>query len=455
MYAIVDIETTGGYAANNDIIELAIVLHDGKEVKDRFVSLIRTERPIPRFIESLTGIQPAMLQNAPAFNELAPLVAGMLENRVFVAHHVNFDYSFIKFHLEAAGFAFDLRRLCTVRLAKKAFPGMPSYSLGNLCRALDIPIRDRHRAGGDADATALLFQRVMEKGGSSLVESFLRKKSREHYMPSHLDKQQVDQLPYTAGVYYFHDSKDKVIYVGKAINIKYRVLSHFTHNGAGRQRQEFLRNIHRISYQTCVSELSAFILESMEIRKYWPPYNRSQKRFNAVFGLYTYTDQNGYCRLVIDKKKRYTHPLYTFGLVNEGQRLLQQLIRRHKLCPRLCFVQTDDERCIGEEQGYCKGACRAKEKPALYNKRVAKAIASLNDSLPSFAILDGSSRPGFTHCILIERGSFYGMGEVPEEADKNDIKTLKEHLTAYPENEYVRGLIFSHAEKFPESIINF
>ena len=147
MYAIVDIETTGGYAANNDITELAIVLHDGQKIVDKYQSLIRTDREIPRYIQVLTGITPAMLRTAPRFSEIAPKVYELLKDKVFVAHNVNFDFSFIKHNLEACGFDLDVSKLCTVRLTRKVFPGLPSYSLGNLCRQLDVPITQRHRAG--------------------------------------------------------------------------------------------------------------------------------------------------------------------------------------------------------------------------------------------------------------------------------------------------------------------
>ena len=139
MYAIVDIETTGSYAANNGITELAIVLHDGKMITDRFETLINPLVPIPPYIQALTGIHPGMLKDAPVFSDVAAHVHGLLKDAIFVAHHVNFDYSFIKYQLECCGFELDTKKLCTVRLSRKVFPGLSGYSLGKLCRDLDIP----------------------------------------------------------------------------------------------------------------------------------------------------------------------------------------------------------------------------------------------------------------------------------------------------------------------------
>ncbi|MBL7696570.1 MAG: GIY-YIG nuclease family protein [Chitinophagaceae bacterium] len=432
MYAIVDIETTGGYAAANDITEIAIVLHDGQRVTEIFETLLRPTVSIPYFIQSLTGINHAMVETAPRFADLAPLIYEKLKGRVFVAHNVNFDYSFIKHHLSVSGFDLVAQKLCTVRLARKVFPMLPSYSLGNLCRHFNIEIQNRHRAGGDATATAKLFDHMLRNNGHEHIIQFLKKNSREQSLPPNLPKEQVEQLPYTPGVYYFHDNKGRVIYVGKARNIRYRVCSHFTHNGTGRQRQEFLRNIHSISYQNCGTELMAFILENIEIRKYWPVYNSSQKSFTPVFGLYSYEDQNGYHRLAIEKKKANLKAYYTFNTIHEGMQLLNRLSNKFSL-------STENNDTVDS-----------------YNARVFEAVDYLEQTLPTFAVMDeradvadGSS------CILIERGRFYGMGYIPSDATVYSYDELKTYLQPYPENDYIRGLVYQYVQKRPEKKLVF
>ncbi|WEK34155.1 MAG: exonuclease domain-containing protein [Candidatus Pseudobacter hemicellulosilyticus] len=449
MYAIVDIETTGGYAASNDITEVAIVLHDGERVVQRYETLVRPLRAIPYFIQRLTGITDDMVAGAPGFEEVAPVIYNLLRDVVFVAHNVNFDYSFLKHHLSAAGYELDTPKICTVRLTRKVFPGLASYSLGNLCRHFGIGIENRHRAGGDADATALLFQHLLDNNALEQLKLTPKKKSAEFSLPPHLPREQVDQLPYTPGVYYFHDQKGKVIYVGKAKNLKYRVRSHFTHNGAGRQRQDFLRTIFSISFETCGTELMAFILESIEIKRLWPAYNYSQKRAEASFGLYLYEDRSGYHRLVIDKKKKNLAPIYTFNLLVEGHRLMRILIREFRLCPRLCYMQTDNSTCQGVLDATCLGACEQKEAVNNYNDRVAEALSHLEGQLPSFALVDNGQQAEQQSCILIEKGRFYGMGYVPADASVYDLDALKTYLTRYPENDYIRGLVYQHAERYP------
>ena len=453
MYAIVDIETTGSYAANNGITELAIVLHDGNKITDRYETLINPLVPIPPYIQVLTGIHSGMLNDAPVFSEIAVHVYELLKNAVFVAHHVNFDYSFIKHQLESCGYELDTKKLCTVRLSRKVFPGLSGYSLGKLCRDLDIPILNRHRAGGDADATAILFEKILKNDSQGAVRQMLYGKSREQYLPPNLPSEQIASLPYTPGIYYFHDQRGKVIYVGKAKNLRSRVCSHFSNNSPGLRKQEFLRNIYSVSWQDCGTELMAFLYECVEIRRLWPLYNSSLKRFEQTYGLYMYEDQSGYMRLTIEKKKQHLTAYYSFNGLSEGWQLLRKLVRQFDLCPKLCFIERGNEKCSGLLDKSCHGACIHGEPAAEYNKRLLLALESLQNILPSFIIRDRGRDSSEESFILIEKGRFYGMGYLDREMQIQDLETLKESLTAYPENDYMRGLVYSFAEKWPEKSI--
>jgi len=449
MYAIVDIETTGGYAANNAITEVAIVLHDGNREVKRYETLVNPGRTIPRYVQALTGIDDALVEDAPYFDEIAPVIHEWLANAVFVAHNVNFDYSFLKHQLKACGLDLDCKKLCTVRLSRKVFPGAASFSLGNICRHLDIPIPNRHRAGGDVDATVLLFERILQAGGLDHMNSMLKGKSREQYLPVHLPAEQLARLPQSPGVYYFHDQKGKVIYVGKAKNLRHRVVSHFSNNKPGRQKQDFLRNIYSISHETTGTELMAFLLECVEIRRLWPAYNRSLKRFETTYGLYVYEDRNGYSRLILEKRKKQLQPIYTFCMLIEGQTLLRRLVREWSLCPKLCFIQTDHDLCEGRRENTCQGACEQLEPPEKYNERVTAAITALINGLPSFTLMDEGRHEEEKSCILIEQGRLYGMGYIPLDIQLSDPAELKNYLTPYPENDYMRGLIYQYAEQWP------
>ncbi|PUZ20692.1 DNA polymerase-3 subunit epsilon [Chitinophaga costaii] len=453
MYAIVDIETTGGHARANGITEIAIFVHDGHQVIERYETLVNPGKPIPYYIQSLTGITNEMVEDAPFFEEVAPRVYELLRNNIFIAHNVNFDYSFIHHHLQGCGYDLHSKKLCTVRMSRKVIPGLPSYSLGKLCRSLNISLHDRHRAAGDAEATVRLFERLLASDNQQHIPAMLKRGSKEHFLPPNLAPEYVTELPGRPGVYYFHDQKGKVLYVGKAKDLKKRVNSHFTGNNSSQKRQEFLRNIYSVSYETTGTELMACILESVEIKRLWPVYNQSQKRAELRYGFYTFEDQQGYLRLAIEKKRKYTQPLLSFDLLAQGQQWLRRLIREFHLCPKLCFLQTDHDPCTGLEDETCLGACEKKEAALTYNHRVLKAIQSLRAAQPSFIILGSGRNVTEQSAILMESGRFYGMGYVPIDAGISDPAALRDLLTPYPENEYIINLVKQYAENNMGSVI--
>jgi len=440
MYAIVDIETTGGYAAAHGITEIAVYIHDGNRVVKHFESLVNPHQNIPRYITALTGIDNDMVADAPSFEEIAPTLAELLSDQVFVAHNVNFDYSFIKHQLKFCGYDLTAKKLCTVRLGRKVFPGLPSYSLGNLCRSLQIDMTNRHRAGGDAKATVLLFEKYLANNGQLHIDQMLKRSSAEHWLPASLNKAAIEQLPARPGVYYFHNAKDKIIYVGKAINIKKRVSSHFTHNDPDRKRQNFLRHIHKITYRQCATELEAIVLESAEIKRLWPKYNYSQKQPAQKFGLYMFEDGRGYMRLAIDKKKKHLPPLYTFNLLHEGTTLLKKMAEEFELNEKLCFINkasfgTDDIAYI--------------DPPFIYNGKVRTALQALDEKLPTFAVIDEGLAENEKLCLLIERGSFWGMGYLPASTAILSAGYLKDLLQPYNDNDTIRNSIYTFVEQNP------
>ncbi|KAA8483846.1 DNA polymerase-3 subunit epsilon [Arcticibacter tournemirensis] len=452
MYAIVDIETTGGHASANGITDIAILLHDGKSVVHQYETLINPGISIPAYISALTGISDEMVKNAPSFREVAADIYHLIGDKVFVAHNVNFDYSFLKYHLSLAGFNLQCKKLCTVRLGRKIFPGFSSYSLGKLCSRLNIVLENRHRAGGDALATAKLFSMLLEKDEDGHILQLLGRSSAEQRLPPYLQKEDIDKLPLSPGVYYFKNQKGDVIYVGKAINLRKRVLSHFTGNNPGRQRQEFLKNIHSVSFTECGTELMAFILEAVEIKRIWPSNNRAMKRFEQSFGLYLYEDQRGYLRLIIDKKKKGSCPLFSFNSLLEGRNILISLTKKFDLCPKLCFIQRNNECCNGILSNYCRGACNGDEGSAEYNARVRQALEDLKTALPSFMLLDKGRTVEEQSIILMEQGNVYGMGYLPRNYTISDINSVKTLLHPHPSNDYIRNMVLNHASRFPEKV---
>lgn len=452
-YAVVDIETTGGFAAGNGITEISILIHDGSKVIDRFETLINPQQDIPVYIQTLTGISEEMVSNAPLFEQVAPQIYELLKDKIFVAHNVNFDYSFVRHQLANSGFVLQSKKLCTVRMSRKIVPGLSSYSLGKLCASLGIPLNDRHRAGGDAAATALLLKLLLDKDQTGAIPLSLLKSSKEQVLPPNLSRDSIDALPEQPGVYYFKDQKGKIIYVGKAINIKKRVYSHFSGNKTNQQRQDFLKQIHEVDFTICGTELMALILEASEIQKHWPEKNRALKRFEQKYALYDFEDQKGYIRLGIDKYKKNSHALYTFNSLLSGQSMLRGMINEHTLCEKLCFIQKNRLACTAHEKGNCHGACLGIEDPVDYNTRVNEAITHLKVALPSFALIDSGRNKEEKSCLWVEEGKFYGMGYISFHSDITDLENLKSCIVPYTSNDYILNMVLSYAESHPQQRI--
>ena len=443
MYAIVDIETTGSFASENGITEIAIILFDGEKVEERFETLVQPRFPIPKFVSHLTGITNAMVASAPLFSEIALIVHRMLHNRIFVAHNVNFDYSFIKYHLRESGIEWNAKKMCTLKLARQAFPGMQKYGLGSLCRNLEIPIEHRHRAGGDADATCIVFDKILKKGGDKLIRQYFKKENRAQILPPNLPASALQKIPNTPGVYHFHNEQEKIIYTGKAKSLKARIAGHFTGFNTSKKRQDFLRKIYSVSYTECATELAAFILESIEIKKRWPEYNISQKNAEQLYGIYAFEDMKGYQRLAINKVTKTLPPLSTYTLFADAHRALWKLVHQFNLSAQLCFL---DKSPIDHS---------LLESFESYNEKVKEAIQDLQNMQTDFLIMQKPIFQQGKFCVLIEKGKFFGMGLIEENIDFTNRQMIQKHITRYPHNAVIMSLIKSYILKYPDHVHSF
>ena len=457
MYAIVDIETTGGYSSKNCITEIAIILHNGSEVEGKFQTLINPEKPIDKYVQGMTGITNAMVAAAPKFEDVAQNIYNLLCNRVFVAHNVNFDYSFVKQHLKTAGFDIDLPKICTIQMARKIFPGLPKYGLGHLCYHFNIANEARHRAIGDATATTELFLKMLVNDTNGEIAKLTKRRKQSQYLPPNLQTGIIDKMPSLPGVYYFRNNKEKIVYVGKAINLKKRVSSHFSNNKSTKQKQDFLRNVYDITWQNFSSNLTASVFESIEIKRLWPIYNKSQKHYERQYGIFMFEDSKGYQRLAIDNKKKVLQPLATFQLLVEARQTLFALCDEYKIEPYMFFLSRE----IPENLQLTK----------THNKKIETIIELFKQAKKTYLVHDGAM-----YYLLVEEGKFYGMGRVEnldelidekvknkktkpknnidkQEARNNVIEKIKELLTPYPENLIVQSYINNFIVKHPENVI--
>ena len=335
-FAIVDIETTGGSNKSRGITEIGIVVTDGTQILERWTSFVNPFEPIPSRITALTGISDNMVEDAPGFEDLAEDVANLLGDCVFVAHNVGFDYAFIRGHFEAIAHSWQRPKLCTVRLARKAFPGMPRYGLGALCDARGITHVDRHRAMGDAEATAELFHQIYDSDrGQAAIAEALKRGTREHWMPQHVKASEFDVLPDEPGVYWFLDGQGKPLYIGMSIKLQQRVRSHFSGTTASRKRQTLLRDMHSLKHELSGSEWMAAVMEDVRIRAHWPPLNRAQKQPKSYRTVVHYMDRQGRSRLAIRTQASSRDAVRTFHSEATARAWLHAQAREHQLIPEL------------------------------------------------------------------------------------------------------------------------
>lgn len=410
MYAIIDIETTGGSARLERITEIAVIIHDGTEVIDEYSTLINPERSIPYFITSLTGITNEMVEDAPRFFEVARKIVEITEGKVFVAHNARFDYSFLRQEFAMLGYNFSRPLLDTVSLSRKLLPGHKSYGLGNLCKDLDIEITGRHRAMGDAMATVKLFEMLIERdsvlfpGSKGLIKN--RKAAK---LNPALDINKVGDLPEEPGVYYFYNEAGDLIYVGKSRNLFQRVNTHLSNNGNARA-MEMRDMIADLSWERTGSELIALLLESFEIKANKPVFNRAQRRTGFHWGIYSFNDDKGYIRFEYRNVRDDEVPLSLFTSRVRVRAKIEQLIETYGLCQKLCGMYETDGPCFHRQVSLCKGACCGEESSSEYNERALKALDEFIFTGRNFFIIDRGRDDTERSAVKIVNGKYAGYG---------------------------------------------
>ncbi|MEO1516538.1 MAG: exonuclease domain-containing protein [Bacteroidota bacterium] len=438
IYAIIDVETTGGRAARDKITEIGIVLFDGENILETFESLINPERAIPSNITRITGISDDMVAEAPRFFEVARKIVDMTEGAVFVAHNARFDYNFIREEFKRLGYTYTRRLLDTVRLSRNSFPGLRSYSLGNLIKHFGIKVNRRHRALDDALATTDILGRILRQDpAEQRIKDLVNRGIRESQLPENITIEKLHQLPEECGVYYFYDINGELIYIGKSVNIKHRVMQHFTNkNNKGNKLN---RSVHDISYEITGSELVALLQESHEIKLHHPRINRAQRQRNFNWVITSYFDKEGYRCLDVKRaapKKQLTMDVvHAFPSQLSAKGAINRMLENFQLCQLHCNIGHSGRPCFDYHLHKCKGACVGIESPEEYNARVHEAINAIGmDFDSSFIILDEGRSKGEKAVILVEEGQYKGFGYIDEEDARYGVEELKEAIKPYTHN---------------------
>ncbi|NND32019.1 MAG: GIY-YIG nuclease family protein, partial [Saprospiraceae bacterium] len=458
-YAIIDIETTGGLLKRDKIIEIAIVIHDGGQIIERFETLLNPGRSVSRQISMLTGITNEMLVDAPPFYEVARQIVEKTEGCVFVAHNVRFDYTFIKRAFESLGYNYSRKQLCTVRLSRMITPQLRRHGLGPLCHYHGIDNSARHRAMGDALATVQLFEKLINLGGVDAIDEIINYGIKASRLPASISLEKLHSLPEACGVYYLHNEDNEVIYVGKSINIKKRIMQHFAENTA--KANKLAQRVHDITYELTGSELVALLLEEHEIKRLQPDVNRQLRRKLFPFALYHFIDEDGYVHILAEKIKKNTPAGYQ--IIKEYPKLayarghLEGLIEEFQLCQHRCGNKTGVGHCFNFKIGQCHGACNGSEHSVQYNSRALEAIAYLQRTVKDdFFIIDAGREQTEKSVVMIEKGQVTGYGYVDSDAGVNNAAYLRDSIKEMQGSRDAQRIVHWYIkEKKMEKILRF
>ncbi|MCI4443525.1 MAG: GIY-YIG nuclease family protein [Lentimicrobium sp.] len=453
MYAILDIETTGGQFNEEGITEIAIYKFDGHEIVDQFISLVNPEIPIQPFVVKLTGINNAMLRSAPKFFEVAKRIIEMTNDCVLVAHNASFDYRILRTEFRRLGYDFNVKTLCTVELSKKLLPEQTSHSLGKLVRALGIPMADRHRASGDAMATVKLFKLLLDKDiNKEIVKEHIKFEILKGIAPKLMDI--VESLPSKTGIYYIHREDGSLIFIGKSRNIKKRVNQHFT--GITKSAKKIQNEVFTVTYEETGSELIALLKESEEIKINRPIYNRMSPKSNFSWAIYPEKDANGYLNLKLQKADGRKKEIKSYTSMQEGKDALYRITSHYQLCQKLTGLYETKTHCFQHTINECDGACVGKISYLEYNERVQNFIDKNLFENKTLAILDKGRTITERSVIFVENGVYKGYAFYDLNYQINNIEILRNIIIPMQSNRDTRNNIQSYLRKSKGiKIVNF
>lgn len=427
MYAILDIETTGGKYNEEGITEIAIYRFDGHEIVDQFASLINPQKKIQPFVVQLTGINNQMLRSAPKFYEVARRIVEITEGCILIAHNAKFDSRILSTEFRRLGYEYHRNTICTVQLSRQLLPALPSYSLGNLTKSLGIPIKNRHRAQGDAYATVTLFKILLNKDkDKKIIKSYINVKEAPSHKETKLLKL-VEPLPSETGVYYLHNTEGDILYIGQSRNIKKNVNQHFTSSSVKNKRLQ--KEVAKVSYALTGNLLIARLKEDNDIKSIKPKYTKRSRKALFPYHLIQQKDSEGYIQLRIEKTDLRRRSLMTF----RSQTVAQQNLKRISEEFGLCF----------KRNGLCQGNITQKENISAkeYNARVQGFFDKYISQQQTQLLIDKGREVGERSVIFMEDGTYkgYGFYSLNHQITK---KSILEKILVVPENDrYARHII--------------
>lgn len=377
---ILDCETTGGRAKYHRIIEIGLVVIENGRLVETWQSFINPETIIPSFIQKLTGIKPNMLNNAPKFREIADILHEKLKNRTLVAHNARFDYSFLKSEFNRIGINYSTKPLCSVKLSRNLYPQFKRHGLSEIIKRFKLNIENRHRALDDAQMVYGFFNKTSAIYSPEEIEACCKQLLKRTTLPPLLDPEEINKIPNMPGVYYFYAQNGELLYVGKSINLRNRVLSHFSADYTNSKEFQMCQKTAHVNYETTPSDFGAQIRESHQIKTLSPLYNRRLRKTRKLYQYKTAVDDNGYMRLATEAVSSSAPSEQQFGLFRSPRQAsiqLEKLADQYFLCHQLIGLESSHKQnraCFRSQLKKCFGACHGAESAEHYNERLITAI---------------------------------------------------------------------------------
>ena len=378
---LLDCETTGGRAKYHRVIEIGLLVIENGQLVETWQSFINPETIIPRHIQKLTGISPNMVENAPKFGEISEILQEKLKDRTLVAHNARFDYSFLKSEFERAGIAYSTKPLCSVKMSRNLYPQFKRHGLSEIIRRFDLNIENRHRALDDAQMIYGFFLKTSAIYSPQEISACCKQLLKRASLPPLLDPDEINKIPNTSGVYYFYSQQGELLYVGKSVNLRNRVLSHFSSDYKNSKEFQMSQKTAHVTFETTPSDFGAQIRESHQIKSLAPLYNRRLRKTRKLYQYKSTTNTDGYLQLETEAVSSAAPSDQQFGLFRSPRQAtvqLEKLADQYFLCHQLIGLEKPKAKnmaCFRSQLNKCFGACHGKESAEKYNERLNSAIA--------------------------------------------------------------------------------
>lgn len=450
-FAIVTM-TTFGYKPNPlRIVQLSISKLKGEFYQTIFTTNINPEERIPNYIQERTGLTDSILLKAPTFSDVANTILQELENHILVGHNASFLHYALQSEFKYLGYSFKIPQLCTIRLAKKLMPNMTNYELPYLSSVLNIPFTPSNDLEEYSNAVDILLQRLIQLDDENVISKFLAPKvEKEHFAPKNIQYQKLNTLPNVPGVYRFQNQSGETLYVGKAKDIKKRVLSHF-YNSSEKEIALCDATFH-IDFETTGSELIALLREADLIDKIDPPYNYIQKKNYITYHIIPQKNKKGILQLKIERRPFAHSPTEIFLRRGDAIKRLIQLTEKFKLCPLQTGLKTKLGRCTHGEYNECDGVCTGEEEIGSYNHKVENALDYLNNENDNYIIFEKGRTKAERSFILILHGVYQGYGFIDNSQSFSSIEDFKDMLDSKKHSYHTAKIISSYRQRNPWKI---